>query len=158
MDNRRRAESGQGWSGGVRIREVGAPAGSEHAYSSEAFPPEDGGAPGNYPQPRRRNSPFLAAWIFTGILIGIGFLWLGGALEDGSIPDYGYTVTMDPETGLPVQPDTRPLEVQLRNLGFIAPFMLLIGVSSAAALLALQGVRKAQLFRVSAPEQESQQR
>ena len=158
MDNRRRTESGHGWSDGVQIREVGAPAGSEHDYPGEAFPPEDGGAPGSYSRPRRRNSPFLAAWILTGILIGVGFLWMGGVLENSSQVNYAYTGSVDPATGLPVQPESRPLEVQLRNLGFIAPFTLLIGLASAAALLALQGILKAQPLRASAPEQEFQQR
>lgn len=157
MDNSGRAGSWQGHSDNVHIREVGAPTGREPAYPGEAFPPE-AATQNNISRPQRRNSPFLAAWILTGILIAVGFLWMGGALEDGSTATYGYTVSMDPATGLPVEPESRPLEAQLRNLGFIAPFMLLIGLASAAALLALQGVRKSQMLPAPSSGQEVQQR
>lgn len=146
MDNSRRPDSRYGWSDDVRIREVGAPAESRHGYAADAFP-QQGGVQDDSSRPQRRNRPFLPAWIFTGVLIGIGFLWIGGVLEDGSPPNYGYMVTVDPATGMPlqtqmpVQTKVPPLEM-LRNLGYVAPFMLLIGVASASALLVIQGARK----------------
>lgn len=138
MDNSATPDPRQGWNDSVRIREVGGPPGGE----KERFAPEaDDGAAGIEIRPPRRSRPFQAAWILTGILIGIGLLWIGGAFE--SATTFGYSYSVDPETGQQIPPDMPPLTVQLRNIGYAAPTMLQTGVASAAALLILQGLRRA---------------
>ncbi|WP_341395633.1 hypothetical protein [Arthrobacter sp. G119Y2] len=144
MDNSERTGSWQERSDGVYIREVRDPAGGE-----AGSPLEDNARAAGLLRPQPRRKPFRAAWILTGILIGIGLLWMGGAFETVPIP--GWAPNVDPETGMPVKPDLPPLTVQLQNLASIAPAALLTGLASAAALLITQGALRSRELQQSAP-------
>lgn len=145
MENSGRTGSRQGRSDGVysdslyssdsvHIREVGDPPGG-----ADGSPMEPGARSADPPRPRHRYRPFRAAWIFTGLLLGVGFLWAGGAFDTGPTAGYATTVSVDPATGMPVEPDLPALTVLLQNLASIAPVILLTGLASAAALLITQG-------------------
>lgn len=147
MDNSERTGSRQGRSDGVHIREVGGPPGEA---AGSTLKPDAG--PARPPQPRHRPKPFRAAWIFTGILLGVGVLWAGGAFDAGPIPpSYATTVSVDPATGVPVMPDPPPLTALLRNLDFISPIVLLTGLVSTAALLITQGAVRSRELQQEAP-------
>lgn len=136
----RTGQQRQAWSDKVHIREVGGPAETDQGYSSEASLSESGPVAGINP-PQRRDKPFRAAWILTGIMLGIGLLGIGGAFED-STSSFAYAHTVDPETGRVVEPEQPPLAVQLRNLGYTSPMMFQTGLASASALLIIRGLRK----------------
>ncbi|WAP51557.1 hypothetical protein OL239_17500 [Arthrobacter sp. ATA002] len=153
MDEKRSAAPRRDWSEGVQIRETGGPNPGSGQYSEAEARPGAGGAAGTDSRERRHQQPFRAAWILTGILIGIGLLWLGGALEDPMANSYGMT-TFDPETGRQVEPERPPLAIQLRNFGYLAPQMLQTGLASAAALLIIRGVRKSRTLPQPTPRSE----
>lgn len=138
------------WSDNVHIREVGGPAQRDQGNSAEASPSESGPATGANP-PRRRDKPFRAAWILTGIMLGIGLLWIGGAFEDSRSP-YAYTSTVDPKTGEVIEPEEPPLAVQMRNLGYASPLLFQTGLASASALLIIGGLLKSRAASVPAPD------
>ena len=152
MDNSgRTGPQRQAWSDSVHIREVGGPAETDQGYSSEASPPESGPAAGITPRPPRRDRPFRAAWILTGIMLGIGLLGIGGAFED-SRSSYAFTHTVDPDTGRVIEPEQPPLAVQMRNLGYTSPMMFQTGLASASALLIIRGLRKSRAASASAAD------
>ena len=125
----------------VRIRETGAghDAGDYDGgrYDGGYY---DGVAPGPVGATGRPagllRKPFLAAWLVTGALIGLGLVWLAGGLET---PSYNYAYN----SGLTV--DGQPVEqpgMLRRNLAQIAPMCLLQGLVGAVALLIVQGCLK----------------
>lgn len=157
MENSGRTGSRQGRSDGVysdslyssdsvHIREVGDPPGGVGGSPTEAD-----ARSADPSRPAHRHRPFRAAWIFTGILLGVGLLWAGGVFDTGPAAGYATTVSVDPATGMPVEPDLPPLSVLLQNLASIAPVILLTGLASAAALLITQGALRSRESDRTAP-------
>ncbi|MBP3037846.1 hypothetical protein J2M53_16530 [Arthrobacter sp. zg-ZUI100] len=121
------------WNEHVQIREVGA---ADHG--PDRLLEEDDVATGPAASRPKLNKSFRAAWVLSALMIGIGLLWIGGAFEAAT--QTSYSGSNYSPTGEYLGPDLPPLTTQLRNLGYIAQSLLTVGLTSATALLIVQGV------------------
>lgn len=119
------------WNEHVQIREVGAP-----GHGPDRTPEEDDAAARLSPRPKL-NKSFRAAWVLSALMIGVGLLWIGGAFETAT--QMSYSGSNYSPTGEYLGPDLPPLTTQLRNLGYSAQSLLTVGLTSATALLIVQG-------------------
>lgn len=138
MDTNRSAPR-ENWNEHVQIREVGAPDhGPDHLFEEV----EATAGPSSRP---KLNKSFRAAWVLNAVMIGIGLLWIGGAFEAAT--QMSYSGSNYSPTGEYLGPDLPPLTTQLRNLGYIAQSLLTVGLTSATALLIVQGAMRSRDVR-----------
>lgn len=128
------------WNEHVQIREVGA---ADHGPGRTLE--EDDGAAGPASTGPARNKAFRAAWVLSALMIGVGLLGIGGAFEAAT--QTSYSGSSYSPSGEYLGPDLPPLTVQLRNLGYSAQSLLMVGLTSASALLIVQGALRSRDLR-----------